>query len=289
MAARYSAETKAEARRLRATGMSVRQIAETLGVRSSSPVQRWVADLPAPGWTGRPNAKDELRERARTLRGEGYSLKNIAAALGVATSTVSVWVRDLPVPVGLADGAARAAVMRAARWQRANAERERERQAVKTAAAKEVGSLSDRELLLLGVVLYWAEGSKDKAYDRREHVALINSDVSLINMFLRWLDLLSVPEEDRRYRLSIHETADLTRAHEFWSGATGVPLGRFSRPTLKRHSVRTTRLNVGDAYQGCMIVSVCRSRLLYQRIDGLFRGIADASERHVRPAGAGTR
>ena len=163
MATRYSAETKVEARRLRASGLSVQQIADALDVRSTSAVRRWVADIPPPGWTRRPNAKDELRERARALRGEGCSLKQIATALGVATSSVSVWVRDLPVPVGLADGAARAAVMRGARWQRANAERERERQAVKTAAAEEVGSLTDRELLLLGAVLYWAEGSKDKA------------------------------------------------------------------------------------------------------------------------------
>jgi transposase-like protein len=279
MATRYSAETKAEARRLRAEGMSVAGIARDLGVQSTSVVQRWVADIPPPEWTRRPNAKDELRAKARSMRGDGASLKQIAAALGVATSSVSVWVRDMPTPDGLAEGAARAAVMRGARWRKAKAARERERQAVKAAAEQVVGQLSARELLLLGVILYWAEGSKDKPYDRREFVALINRDVSLINLFLRWLDLLSVPEEDRRYRLSIHETADLDVAHEFWVGATGIPLERFSRPTLKRHNVTTKRLNVADEYYGCMIVSVCKSRVLYQRIDGLFRGITHASQR----------
>ena len=60
MATRYSAEVKAEARRLRAAGMSGQQIADALGVRSSSPVH-WVADIPPPAWTRRHNGKDELR------------------------------------------------------------------------------------------------------------------------------------------------------------------------------------------------------------------------------------
>jgi hypothetical protein len=179
--------------------------------------------------------------------------------------------------------------MRRARWERVNAERERERQEVKAAAAQDIGRLTSRELLMVGAVLYWAEGSKDKPYDRREHVALINSDDKVVNVFLRWLDLMSVPEQDRRYRLSIHENADVPEAHAFWSDATGVPLERFSKPTLKRHRVTTTRKNVGGDYHGCMIVSVCKSRVLYQRIDGLFRGIAEAADRHLVQDGAVTR
>lgn len=43
--------------------------------------------------------KDEAREAARKLRGEGLSLNAIARQLRVAKSSVSVWVRDVPVPV----------------------------------------------------------------------------------------------------------------------------------------------------------------------------------------------
>jgi hypothetical protein len=44
--------------------------------------------------------KDEERRRARELRAEGRSLNAIAAELGVAKSSVSVWVRDMPRPSG---------------------------------------------------------------------------------------------------------------------------------------------------------------------------------------------
>jgi hypothetical protein len=43
-------------------------------------------------------AKDREREEARRLRAEGLSLGAIAKQLGVAKSSVSVWVRDIPGP-----------------------------------------------------------------------------------------------------------------------------------------------------------------------------------------------
>ena len=39
-----------------------------------------------------------------------------------------------------------------------------ERQETKREAAEAVGALSDRELFLTGVALYWAEGTKNKPY-----------------------------------------------------------------------------------------------------------------------------
>jgi transposase-like protein len=275
-AGKYDESLKEQARDMRRAGMSVSRIAHELGVHSTSVVQRWVADLPPPPWTRRPNAKDDDRLRARELRLEGGSLKEIARELEVAPSTVSVWVRDLPVPPGLRERAAHAHRINGQRWLRERARREDERRRVKQAARDRVGFVSERELMLVGAILYWAEGAKDKPYDRREHVALINSDVQVIRLFQRWLDLMGVPEEDRRYRLSIHESADVGAAQDFWSEVTGVPVSRFARPTLKRHEPKTIRRNVGDGYRGCLVISVCKSRVLYQQIEGLFTGLAEA-------------
>jgi DNA-binding transcriptional MerR regulator len=261
------------ARHLRRQGLSVSQITAQLRLRSTSPVRRWVADIPPPAWTRRPRAKDELRRMARELRADGRSLREIATELGVAKSSVSLWVRDMPVPEGLRERAAHAHRINGQRWLRDRARRESERQQVKAAARALVGPVTDRELRLVGAALYWAEGAKDKPYDRREKVVLINSDAEVIILFQRWLDLLVVPEDDRRYRLSIHESADLESAQTWWSQVTGVPIDRFDRPTLKRHNPRTVRRNIGAGYHGCLVISVCQSRVLYQQIDGLFHGL----------------
>ena len=45
---------------------------------------------PPPDWTRRPNAKDELRDKAREPRTQGTDYDEIVATLGVANSRVSL-------------------------------------------------------------------------------------------------------------------------------------------------------------------------------------------------------
>ena len=42
---------------------------------------------------------------------------------------------------------------------------------------------------------------------------------------------------------------------------------------MKRHNPKTVRKNTGADDNGCLVVGVRQSRLLYQRMDGLWRGI----------------
>jgi transposase-like protein len=87
----------AEARRLRVEEqLSVRQIQQQLGVTKVCLVE-WLRGIPPPDWTRRPNAKDDLRAQAVSLRQDGWSVNDIAAELGVANSTAFQWVRHLPL------------------------------------------------------------------------------------------------------------------------------------------------------------------------------------------------
>ena len=86
---------------LRRQGKSRSQIKQILGPMSNSTLNDALKDEPPPEWTRRPNAKDELRAKARELRGQGLDYEEIAGALGVAKSSVSLWVRDLPTPARL--------------------------------------------------------------------------------------------------------------------------------------------------------------------------------------------
>jgi transcriptional regulator with XRE-family HTH domain len=89
----------AEARRLRTVEpLSARQIQARLGV-SKDRLYELLRGVPAPDWTRRPNAKDGLRAEALALRGEGWSVVDIALELGVAKSTAYQWVKHLPLDV----------------------------------------------------------------------------------------------------------------------------------------------------------------------------------------------
>ena len=106
--------------------------------------------------------------------------------------------------------------------------RDQEREATKQAAAAAIGKLSERELFMTGVALYWAEGAKDKPYRRTEVLQFINSDPNVIKLFLRRLDLLGVTRDRLTVRVSIHETANVTAAEEFWAETTGIKRSAFS-------------------------------------------------------------
>jgi transposase len=257
---------------LRRAGLSLRQIREELQVHNKETLQRLVAGEPPPQWTKRPNAKDDLRERARELRGQGWTYNEIQAELGCSKSSVSLWVRDLPHPEPRCTPEEQRARMNAG-LARLRAEQDQVREETKRAAAADIGKLSDRELFLVGVGLYWAEGAKDKPYSRREQVLFVNSDPGMISVFLAWLDLLQVERERLRFRVMIHESADVPGAEHYWADHVGADGGSFNKTTLKKHNPKTVRKNVGDTYRGCLVIYVLQSADLYRRIEGTWYGI----------------
>ncbi|MEU0676205.1 hypothetical protein ABZ330_25570 [Streptomyces sp. NPDC006172] len=257
---------------LRRAGLSRRQIRDRLHVHNNDILNRLLEGEAPPDWTKRPNAKDDLRDRARELRLQGWTYDQIQVELGCSKSSISLWVRDLPRPERKRSSEEAAAIARRG-WEATPQRREEERQHTKAAARQAIGDLSDREVFLAGVALYWAEGAKDKSYSRRERLHFINSDPNVISFFLRWLDLLDVDRERLRFRVSIHESANVTDAEEFWAGLVGVEPSALQKTTVKKHNPKTSRKNVEEAYRGCLSVYVLKSADLYRRMEGAWYGI----------------
>ncbi|GHF16667.1 hypothetical protein E5082_15190 [Streptomyces griseoluteus] len=267
---------RAQAVTLRRQGMSLRQIRDHLKIHNNDLLNRLVHGEPAPEWTKRPNAKDDLREQARELRRQGCTYDQIEAALGCSRSSVSLWVRDLPKPEPR-DPTEQAKLAARKRWDHELAIRDEERRRTKEEARRRVGAVSERELFLVGVGLYWAEGAKDKPYDRRENVTFVNSDPGMITTFLAWLDLLSVERERLRFTVMIHETADVPGAERFWAEVVDADRAAFNKTSLKKHNPKTVRRNTGEDYRGCLVIKVLKSADLYRRIEGAWYGIVEAA------------
>lgn len=265
-------QLRASAVALRRDGLSRRQIRDTLKVSNNDLLNRLLQGEPPPEWTERPRAKDELRARARELRLAGRTYDQIELDLGVSRSSVSLWVRDLPKPVRTRTPEEAAEISRRA-WEPTLRRREAERQRVKSEASAEIGRLTDRELFLLGVGLYWAEGAKSKPHQRDESVRFINSDPDMIEVYLAWLALLGVAPDRLRFSVMIHESADARAAESFWAELVDVDAASFMKTTLKRHNPKTVRKNVGADYHGCLTVRVLQGADLYRRIEGWWYGI----------------
>jgi hypothetical protein len=123
-------------------------------------------------------------------------------------------------------------------------------------------------MLIAGAIAYWCEGGKTKPHRRSDRVIFINSDPALILFFMRFLEIAGASRADLRFRVYIHEKADVEAAQRFWQDVTGATADQFATPTLKRHNPKTVRKNVGDSYHGCLRIDVSRSADLYRRIEG---------------------
>ncbi|THA34194.1 hypothetical protein [Streptomyces sp. A1547] len=263
---------------LRREGLSLRQIRDRLGVHNNDILARLVKGEPPPEWTKRPRAKDELRAKARELRLQGMTYDQIQVELGCSKSSISLWVRDLPKPEPRYSVEEHRSRMTAG-LERLQKTREEKRQTTKAAAEDELGAMTDRELFVTGVGIYWAEGQKSKPYARRERVIFVNSDPDMVQLFLAWLDLLGVEPERLQYRVMIHETADVQGAEQFWAGQVRVDHSRLQRTTLKKHNPKSLRKNVGEDYRGCLVVGVLDSADLYRRIEGWWSRMAVEARR----------
>ncbi|GHH87355.1 hypothetical protein [Streptomyces capitiformicae] len=266
---------------LRRAGLSRRQIRDRLHVDNNDILNRLLEGEPPPEWTKRPNAKDDLRHRARELRLQGWTYDQIQVELGCSKSSISLWVRDLPKPERR-DPTEQAKLAARKRWEHELAIRDEERQRTKAAATQEMGTMTDRDLFIAGVALYWAEGSKDKPYDRRENVLFVNSDPGVIGIYMAWLDLLGVEPERRRYRVMIHMTADVEGAKRYWADLVGVDVSTFQRTTIKKHNPKTVRKNVGENYRGCLVIRVAQGADLYRRIEGWWQGMVAMAPARLR-------
>jgi transposase len=264
--------------------MSRGQLMKRFGIGSNT-LSEWLSGLEAPEWTRRPNAKDGLRMRALELRRAGWSVPRIAGELGVAKSTAYLWVREIPLDPTPADAAdrrkRRMEHMQETRWEPHRQARDAARAATGERMAAWVGELSEREVTLLGAVNYWCEGAKAKPWEpNRCRVTYINSDPGLVVLFLMFVESLGEDRQQLKYRISIHESAEVDAAGRWWAALVGVPVDRFARPTLKSHNPTTVRRNTGDPYRGCLTIDVPRSRELYWKIEGLMTGIVAASVEH---------
>ena len=264
---------------MRREGKSRSQIKDALGLRTGgSTLSRWLKDIPAPEWTKRPNAKDDLRALAVQMRLEGKSYRQILETLPlpIAKSSLSLWLRDIP----LTDEQRRTLKLRqvqavSRRAQSIRAQRVRRQEATMAAARSQVQRLAESELFVAGLTAYWAEGSKAKPWrPNSERVVFINSDASMIRLFLAWLDLIGVDRGRLIYRLSIHESADIACSTTFWARVVGVDESEFRRPSLKRHLPKTVRKNIGADYHGCLVINVRCSTELYRQIAGWWSGIS---------------
>jgi transcriptional regulator with XRE-family HTH domain len=203
--------------------------------------------------------KVEEQEQARVLRARNMTLQDIATELGVAKSSVSLWVRDVPfTPSKRRTGPHRrphpAHEAKLAQIAQCDAE-----------GIARIGMLDDPAFLAAGVALYAGEGSK-----RDGAVKFANTDHRMMSFFCAWLRRFFTVDEARlRAQVYLHQGLDLDAAEAHWCVVTGIPRAQFLAPyrAVADPSIRRNKHEFGCAY-----VSYGCSRT-HRQIMGLVRAL----------------
>jgi hypothetical protein len=84
----------------------------------------------------------------------------------------------------------------------------------------------------MGAMLYWAEGSKNPAGGM---VDFANSDPMMVQLFLRYLRTLYVPDEKRfRIYLYCYSDQNVKKLITFWSSVTAISETQFTKPYVRK-------------------------------------------------------
>lgn len=220
-------------------------------------------------------AKSKEKLLAREMRRKGESIREIAKIVEVARSTISTWCRDIELTseqrevlirrdsVGGEKGRLIAAELR-------KAERVSRLEYFANIGLGTVTPPCLHELYLIGLALYWAEGSK-----KRGRVRLCNSDPRLINIYIVWLErCLNVKRSNLTCRVSMNEEHKYRQEEieKHWSEVVGIPRSQFTKTTLIQARFKKV-YERREEYFGVLDVTVRKSTNLNYQIGGAINGL----------------
>ncbi|MEK9151509.1 MAG: helix-turn-helix domain-containing protein [Patescibacteria group bacterium] len=216
--------------------------------------------------------KTKEKELALKLRKQGLSYNEILKKVDVSKSTLSVWLRGIGVAkrhqqrFTLKRKLAQLKAQEASRLIRIKKE-----SAIIESARREIKSISKRELWIIGTVLYWAEGSKQKEHNVSQKVSFNNSDPKMILLFDKWVQQVCLRKKSElTYSIYIHQTADKKRAKKFWENLLET---KIEKMYFKSHNPKTNRKNTQTDYFGLLRIDVKKSTDLNREIKGWIQGI----------------
>lgn len=230
-------------------------------------------------------AKSRERLLAREMREKGESIREIARILGVSRSSSSLWCRDIVLSKEQLQvlverdrlGGARGRVVAAELAKKHKNERVTFNKSI---GFKRIGKISNRELFLIGIALYWAEGSKGLMSER---FVFVNSDPRMILIMIKWLhECVHVDRDDIVCRVGINEAhrERLLEVEQYWSELTGLPMSQFRKASLKKVVNTKIYKNFNEHY-GTLDLLVKKCTKLFYEILGSIEGLSETRFTHV--------
>jgi len=222
-------------------------------------------------------AKTAEKLKAIELRKKGFSYSEIQKQVNVSQLSLSLWLGNIK----LSNEQIGRLFKKGDKARKLGSRTLKKQRLVKTTeiiqkSSAEIKTLSSNDLMLIGITLYWAEGSKQKEHDPSKQVIFSNSDPKMIQIYLKWLkECLKISSDRIVFEIYIHEThkKSIKELSGYWSKVTRFPISKFNRVYYKKNKVHSFRKNRGINYSGVLRISVTKSTDLNRQITGWTKGI----------------
>lgn len=171
----------------------------------------------------------DIKQKAIALRKEGYSYTYINSITHISKSTLSDWLAGIPYQpnrhtINVIGNA------RAASGRKKHLIKIETLDRAKSQAAKDISSISKRDLFMLGLAIYIGEGSKSNNIIR-----VVNADLRIIRLMIKWFEkICSANIDQMRIRLYLYPDNDEKKCIEYWSKNTQVPISQFHTSIIDR-------------------------------------------------------
>ena len=208
-----------------------------------------------------------LKKKAKKLRRQGLSYNEIRKEVNVAKSTLSLWLKTVPLSLKHRRRLYTKQIQILSRGPQSQKERRnKEIKEIIRNAEKEIEfPLSFEAYRLFGAALYWAEGSKTKMFE------ITNSDPALILFMVRWIEnVLKIPTKELKARLNIYPQQNEKKIKKFWSDLTDIPIKNFGKSYVKPLSKNYKKNNL---YYGTIRVEIKKSVNIRYRIFGWIKAV----------------
>jgi len=220
-------------------------------------------------------AKSRQKIKARQLRKQGRSIKEIAKLLNISKGSASIWCRDIELTKRQTEALYQNMLKGnyAGRIKGARMQKERKEKKIRyyiEKGLKEISKLNKRELFIAGLALYWGEGSK-----KNPATNFYNSDPLIIKFMIKWFkEIFHI--EDNRFLMYV----TINKAHrkrlikviKYWSEITSIPVAQFRKPILIKAKNKKIYENF-ESHYGTLCVRIAKSTNLYYQILGYLNAL----------------
>jgi hypothetical protein len=210
------------------------------------------------------------RTKVRQLRREGKSYSEIRKIVKVSKSSLSLWLKDIPLTgrqIERIKGNKGKAIERFIETMRLK--REKRLLEYYKIQRNKWPPLSDRELFLAGLFLYWGEGNKAS----RHTISVSNTDPDVLKFSILWMTKsLKIPIKSIKASLQLYSDMNLDEAVDYWVKELGISKDLFNKPYIKM-STRSSIDQRGFGHGTCSVSA--QSTVIKENLLMAIRGIAD--------------